>query len=132
MSDEKNKLAELTANIVSNYVSNNSVAASDLPELINSTHKALLGVTVPSVATKQKPAVPIKKSIGKDKITCLECGRELTMLKRHVVTHGMTLEEYFIKWQLPSDYPTTSKNYSSKRSQMAKHIGLGKQGRGRK
>ena len=128
-----NNYIELAADIVSAYVSNNSVPASDLPALINDVHNALLRVTTgvaPVVSESLKPAVPAKKSITNDYIICLEDGKKFKSLKRHLRTqYNMSPEEYREKWGLPSDYPMVAPNYAKARSQLAKQMGLGQQRR---
>lgn len=123
----------LAADVVSAYVSNNSVAAQDLPKLIAEVHSALkrisTGVTVEEVAEKTLvPAVPIKKSVTPDLIICLEDGKKFKSLKRHLSSrYGMTPDEYRTKWNLPSDYPMVAANYAKARSLLAKASGLGQQ-----
>jgi len=124
---------ELAADIVSAYVSNNSVPSSELPALINEVHNALLrvnsGVT-PVVVEALKPAVPTKKSITNDYIICLEDGKKFKSLKRHLRTqYNISPEEYREKWGLPADYPMVAPNYAKARSQLAKQMGLGQQRR---
>jgi len=126
----------LTAEIVSAYVSNNTVASADIPALINQVHSALLrvssGETQPSTEPL-KPAVPIKRSINPDFIVCLEDGKKFKSLKRHLRTqYGMTPEQYREKWGLPVDYPMVAPNYAAARSQLAKQMGLGQQRRRRR
>ena len=121
-------LITLTTDIVSAHVSNNSVALEDLPHLISNVHRALAGLSA-SVALEPKaePAVPIKSSIKPDYIVCLEDGKKMKMLKRHLMTHyGMTPDDYRSKWDLPMDYPMVAPNYAEKRRELAKAIGLGK------
>lgn len=132
MSQEDNDTAEmlitLTADIVAAHVSNNSVAVSDLPVLIGNVHQALAGLSSGSVApaAAQEPAVPIRLSIKKDYIVCLEDGKRLKMLKRHLMTHyGMTPDDYRAKWGLSSDYPMVAPAYAEQRRVLAKAIGLG-------
>lgn len=124
---------ELAADIVSAYVSNNSVPASDLPGLINDVHNALLRVTsgAPAPAGDSlKPAIPPKKSVTNDYIVCLEDGKKFKSLKRHLRTqYNMSPEEYREKWALGSDYPMVAPNYARARSQLAKQMGLGQQRR---
>jgi predicted transcriptional regulator len=118
----------LTADIVAAHVSNNSVAVNDLPTLISNVHTALsgLGTPVAPVAVKQDPAVSIRSSIKPDYIVCLEDGKKLKMLKRHLMTHyGMTPDDYRAKWGLASDYPMVAPNYAEQRRTLAKAIGLG-------
>ncbi|MBK9083381.1 MAG: MucR family transcriptional regulator [Rhizobiales bacterium] len=127
---------ELAADIVSAYVSNNSVSANELPGLINDVHVALLRVTSGgSVAPAEapKPAVPPKKSIFNDYIICLEDGKRFKSLKRHLRTkYNLSPEQYREKWGLPPDYPMVAPNYAKARSQLAKEMGLGQQRRRRK
>ena len=121
---------ELTAEIVSAYVSNNSVAAGEIPNLINQVFAALSRVSVkPGDTTSEplKPAISVKKSITPEYIVCLEDGKKFKSLKRHLRTqYNMTPEQYRERWGLPSDYPMVAPNYAKKRSQLAKKIGLGK------
>jgi len=127
---------ELTASIVTAFVSNNSVAAGDIPALINQIHSALLRV---SSGTKEqsveplKPAVSPKKSITPDYLVCLEDGKKFKSLKRHLRTqYNMTPEQYREKWGLAPDYPMVAPNYAAARSKLARDMGLGQQRRRRK
>jgi len=126
---------ELTADIVSAYVSNNSVQAGDIPSLINQVHSALMRVSTGQSDTPTeplKPAVPVKKSITPEYIVCLEDGKKFKSLKRHLRTqYNMTPEQYRDKWDLPTDYPMVAPNYAAARSQLAKQMGLGQQRRRR-
>ena len=125
-------LLALTADIVAAHVGRNSVPVEALPELIRSVHRSLLGTYSPPtpVAEKPNPAVPIKKSIFPDYIVCLEDGKKLKMLKRHLKTaYDMTPDQYRERWGLPQDYPMVAPNYAERRSTLAKQIGLGTQGR---
>src|SRR4051812_37937789 len=130
--DTTNYIA-LTAEIVSAYVSNNPVASSDIPALINQIHGALVRVSsgdAQSAAEPLKPAVPVKRSINPDFIVCLEDGKKFKSLKRHLRTqYSMTPEQYRDKWNLPADYPMVAPNYAAARSQLAKNMGLGQQRR---
>jgi predicted transcriptional regulator len=130
--EDPETLVTLTADIVAAHVSNNSVAISDIPLVIRSVHEALsgLGVTAePEV--KQEPAVSIRSSVKPDHIVCLEDGKKMKMLRRHLATdHGMTPDEYRAKWNLAKDYPLVAPNYAEKRRALAKEIGLGTKGRG--
>ena len=121
-------LITLTSDIVAAHVSNNSVAVSDLPLIINNVHGALASLSGKAAEqAKPTPAVSIKSSIKPDYVVCLEDGKKLKMLKRHLMTHyGLTPDEYRTKWGLPSDYPMVAPNYAEKRRQLAKSIGLGK------
>jgi predicted transcriptional regulator len=128
---------ELTAEIVSAYVSNNSVSAGELPALIGHVHSALTRVSTGHVegapSEPLKPAVSIKRSITPDYIVCLEDGKKFKSLKRHLRTqYNMTPEAYREKWDLPPDYPMVAPNYAAARSQLAKQMGLGQQRRRRK
>ena len=125
-------LIMLTADIVSAHVSNNSVLVSDLPSLIQNVHQALNGLSgeMHEPAAKQEPAVSVRSSVKPDYIVCLEDGKKLKMLKRHLMTHyQMTPEQYRAKWQLPADYPMVAPNYAEQRRALAKKIGLGTQRR---
>ena len=123
------QLISLTADIVSAHVSNNSVAVNDLPTLIQNVHKALSGLSMTAPepeAKKQEPVVPIRSSVKPDYIVCLEDGKKLKMLKRHLMTHyQMTPDEYRQKWGLSPDYPMVAPNYAEQRRSLAVKIGLG-------
>lgn len=125
--DEKLRLA---AKVVAAYVGQNTLPPQQIPELIQSVYQAFQTVSAPEPepATESlKPAVPIKKSITPEYIICLEDGKKLKMLKRHLRTnYGMTPEDYRAKWGLPADYPMVAPNYAEQRSQFAKQIGLGR------
>jgi predicted transcriptional regulator len=127
-------LLRMTTQVVASYVSKNPVAADQLPDLINAVHESLRSVDGQPAASSdqpQKPAVPIKKSVRPDYIICLEDGKKLKMLKRHLrTTYDMTPDEYRAKWGLPADYPMVAPNYAAQRSDFAKKIGLGKSARG--
>jgi predicted transcriptional regulator len=126
---DHSELLTLTSDIVAAHVSNNSVASSDLPSLIESVFGTLsgLGAEAAEPEVELKPAVPIKKSITDDFIICLEDGKKLKMLKRHLKTaYDLSPEEYRAKWGLPHDYPMVAPNYALKRQQLAKKIGLGR------
>ena len=131
--DEKSEVIEMTADIVSAYVGNNSVTAADLPALIQSVHRALAGISsggeTAEVVTKE-PAVPVRRSITPDFLICLEDGRKFKSLKRHLRTkYNMSPEEYRAKWGLAKDYPMVAPNYALARSNLAKQMGLGQGGR---
>ena len=121
-------LITLTADITAAHVSNNSVAISDIPLLISNIHAALARLTQPQVVEDTPmPAVPIRNSVKRDYIICLEDGKKLKMLKRHLMTHySMTPDEYRTKWGLPSDYPMVAPAYTEQRRTLAKEIGLGR------
>jgi len=123
MSDESQDetLIALTTEIVAAHVSNNSVAVNDLPQLIQNVHGALAGLS-----GRTAPKVPIRSSIKPDYIVCLEDGKKLKMLKRHLMTHyQLTPDQYRQKWGLASDYPMVAPNYAEQRRTLAKSIGLG-------
>ena len=126
-SSDSNDMIAWTADIVASHVQNNSVAISDLPILIKTVYDSLSELGGENPAEKPQPAVSIRRSITPDFIVCLEDGRKLKMLKRHLSTaYGMTPEEYREKWGLPVDYPMVAPNYAKQRSSLAKKIGLGK------
>jgi predicted transcriptional regulator len=131
--DSQDMLLTLTADIVAAHVSNNSVAMADLPDLIGRVHGALSGLGGPVEAPVEelRPAVSIRSSVKPDFIVCLEDGKKLKMLRRHLMTHyGLTPDDYRAKWGLPKDYPMVAPNYAEKRRALAVEIGLGKKGRG--
>jgi predicted transcriptional regulator len=128
-----NDLLALTTEIVAAHVSNNTVAVSDLPQLINQVYQSLQnigGSASPAQPDRPQPAVNPKKSVTPDYIVCLEDGKKLKMLKRHLKTaYNMTPEEYRERWGLPADYPMVAPNYAKQRSRLAKEIGLGTRAR---
>jgi predicted transcriptional regulator len=137
MSDTHPKgFVDLTASIVSAYVSNNATSAAEIPGLISQIHAALLRVSnggSEAALETAKPAVSVKKSMTPDYLVCLEDGKRFKSLKRHLRTqYNMTPEQYREKWGLPSDYPMVAPNYAVARSQLAKKMGLGQQRRRRK
>jgi predicted transcriptional regulator len=123
-------LLQLTGDIVAAYVSNNPVQAGDLPAIIKNVHATLgglAGAPVGDVATLQKPAVAIKKSVTPEHLICLEDGKKLKMLKRYLRSrYGLSPDQYRAKWNLPADYPMVASNYAAQRSEFAKKIGLGR------
>jgi predicted transcriptional regulator len=131
--DGSDRLIELTADVVSAYVSNNPVPLAELPSLISNVHSALQQQTAApaqEASELQKPAVPIKKSVTPDYIICLEDGKQFKSLKRHLSTHhGLSPDEYRAKWGLPADYPMVAPNYAAARSALAKSMGLGRKPR---
>jgi predicted transcriptional regulator len=136
---EHNELLVLTTEIVSAHLSNNSLSADEIPGLIQRVYKTLanVGSEQAGFAERPQPAVPIKKSVTPDYIVCLEDGKKLKMLKRHLKTaYNMSPEEYRERWGLPADYPMVAPNYARQRSSLAKEIGLGttggKKARGKK
>ena len=125
MSGENSASLKMVSQIVSAYVSNNGLPKDQLPELIASVHRTLTNIDSKASETL-KPAVPAKKSIKPDYIVCLEDGKKLKMLKRHLKTSfDLSPTEYRKKWGLPDDYPMVAPNYAAQRSELAKKIGLG-------
>jgi predicted transcriptional regulator len=127
MSDET--LIALTADIVAAHVGSNNVSITDLPALIGSVHKALagLGTVAEPEPARQEPAVSVRASIKPDYVVCLEDGKKLKMLKRHLMTHyQLTPDQYRAKWNLPADYPMVAPNYAATRKALALKIGLGR------
>jgi len=120
---------ELSAEIVAAYVSNNQVAADQLPALISTVHQALagLGKSAGEALVERTPAVPIRRSVTHDFVVCLECSWKGSMLKRHLTTaHGLSVDQYRVRWKLPFDHALTAPAYSERRSTMAKQLGLGR------
>ena len=127
--DMSETLITLTADIIAAHVSNNNVSLEDLPSLISNVYGALsgLGQEVAVVETLPEPAVSIRASVKPDHIVCLEDGKKLKMLKRHLSTHyNLTPDQYRARWSLPADYPMVAPNYAEKRRELAKKIGLGR------
>jgi predicted transcriptional regulator len=126
---EKDHLLTLTSDIVASHVANNRVETASLPELIREIYTTLSGIAVTaeaSSAPRPEPAVPVKKSITADYLICLEDGKKLKMLKRHLQSsYKMTPEQYRARWDLPADYPMVAPNYATQRRELAKKIGLG-------
>ena len=124
---ENAELMELTAEIVASYVSNNTVASADLPTVIQDVYRTMTTLGSQTAQPERpKPVVSVKKSITPDYIVCLEDGKKLKMLKRHLKTaYNMTPEDYRERWGLPADYPMVAPNYAKHRSSLAKKIGLG-------
>lgn len=132
---ESDTLISLTTDIVAAHVSNNPIASSDVPSLIQAVYKALAAADQPAAAEPEvlSPAVSVRSSVKPDAITCLECGAKFKMLKRHLTTdHNLTPEEYKARWGLRADYPLVAPDYSETRKQLAVKIGLGRKGTGRK
>lgn len=126
---DANAIPDLTTEIVSAYVSNNNIPPAQLPELIVSVSSALGQLSRPEEPQPepQKPAVPIRRSVKPDEITCLECGKKFKSIRRHLTSaHGLEPNAYRQKWGLARDYPMTAPNYAERRSQLAKSIGLGR------
>lgn len=127
--EQRETLLTLTADIVGAHVSNNNVPVADLPSLITRVHEALNGLGAAPVAAEleAKPAVSVRASVKPDHIVCLEDGKKMKMLKRHLATdHGMTPQDYRAKWNLPADYPMVAPNYAAQRKELAVKIGLGR------
>jgi predicted transcriptional regulator len=122
-----------TADIVAAYVANNTLSKEDLAGVIQTVYKTLVQIDAPTtmlLSDRPQPAVPIKKSVTPDFIVCLEDGKKLKMLRRHLKTaYGMSPEDYRERWGLPADYPMVAPNYAKQRSRLAKDIGLGSTGR---
>ena len=130
--EQSSDLLSLTTEIVAAHVSNNTVALGDLPQLINQIYNSLvnIGSASPAPAARPQPAVNIKKSVQPDYIVCLEDGKKLKMLKRHLKTaYNMSPEAYRERWGLAADYPMVAPNYAQQRSRLAKEIGLGTRAR---
>ena len=136
--DMTETLITLTSDIVAAHVSNNNVEVADVPELISNVYGALSGLGSPAEPEEVRPdpAVSVRASIKKDHIVCLDCGKKMKMLKRHLMTeHDMTIDDYRNRWNLPGDYPMVAPEYAATRRDLAKKIGLGRkpgQARGRK
>ena len=135
MSQPSTSITDLTAAIIAAYVGNHTVAVGDMPAVIAAVRGALASLGQPSAvsqpAEKPTPAVPIRKSVTPDYIVCLEDGKKLKMLKRHLrSTYNLSPDEYRARWGLPADYPMVAPNYAATRSDLAKSIGLGRKGRG--
>ncbi|MBC2663840.1 MucR family transcriptional regulator [Novosphingobium flavum] len=127
--DNTETLITLTSDIVAAHVSNNSVSVGELGTLISNVYSALSGLGQPAVVevAPPEPAVSIRSSVKPDHIVCLEDGKKLKMLKRHLMTHyNMTPEQYRARWNLPADYPMVAPDYAEKRRELAKKIGLGR------
>jgi predicted transcriptional regulator len=135
-SRETTNYIQLTANIVSAYVSNNTVASADIPGLIGQVYSALMRVAngqAGAIPESFKPAISVKRSITPEYLVCLEDGKKFKSLKRHLRSqYNMTPERYREKWGLPADYPMVAPNYAAARSQLAKQMGLGQRRRRRK
>jgi predicted transcriptional regulator len=121
-------ILSLAAQIVSAHVANNAIAPDDLPKLINEVHRALANAgQAATTPVRAEPAIPVKRSVTASHIACLECGKQFSMLKRHLNTdHQMTPDQYRQKWDLPRSYPMVAPDYAKTRSALAKKIGLGK------
>ena len=132
MADEQSNLLELTAEIVAAHVANNSVAVGDVAGLVQRVHEALAGLGQPAQEAEagKVPVVSVRSSVKPDYIVCMECGRKQKTLRRHLqAAHGMTPDQYRRDYGLPTSYPMTAPNYSERRREMAKTIGLGRKRR---
>ena len=127
---DRGEILRMAVEVVSSYVGRNQIAGDKIPELINTVYGSMAGLANPDGHEDQevsKPAVAVRRSITPDYLICLEDGKKLKMLKRHLrTTYGMTPEEYRAKWKLPHDYPMVAPNYAKQRSEFAKNIGLGR------
>jgi predicted transcriptional regulator len=120
---------ELTTNIVAAYVRRNQIASDQLATLISTVHQAIAGLGKPAAETEgdRTPAVPLRRSVHRDYVVCLECGLRGQMLKRHIaIGHGLTIDQYRARWNLSRDHPLTAPSYSERRSGLAKQLGLGR------
>ena len=129
------QLITLTADIVSSHLANNTVAVNDVPNLIQQVHGALAGLSAPKeeVPEAKSPVVSVRASVKPDYLVCMECGSKQKTLKRHLQTaHGMSPDQYRSDYGLPRDYPMAAPNYSAKRSELARSLGLGSKGRGKR
>lgn len=128
----RDDVLRMAVDVVAAYVSNNQISSGQISEVINNVYSSLMGLDgtpVEAAAELQKPAISVRKSVTPDYIICLEDGKKLKMLKRHLrTTYNLTPEEYRTKWGLPPDYPMVAPNYARQRSQFAKNIGLGRKG----
>lgn len=122
----------LVAKITASYVSHHNLSPEQIPELIASLYRTIAGLGQPAETTAALvPAVPIRRSVQRDVVICLDCGWKGKMLRRHLTTrHGLSGDEYLKRWGLPGDHPLTAPNYSVQRSNLAKELGLGRGGRG--
>jgi predicted transcriptional regulator len=122
---------ELTTNIVAAYVRRNQIGADQLPVLISTVHQALIGIGKLATEANEKriPAVPIRRSVHRDYVVCLECGWRGQMLRRHLTGHGLSVDQYRARWNLSREHPLTAPSYSERRSGFAKQLGLGRRRR---
>lgn len=131
--DNSTERNQLTANIVAAYIGRSQIAADQLPSLISTVHRALgqLGGPAAEAVVERTPAVSARRSVHRDYVVCMDCGWKGQMLKRHLTTaHGLTVEQYRARWNLPRDHATTAPAYSERRSTVAKQLGLGRVGQG--
>jgi predicted transcriptional regulator len=124
-------MPRLVAKIIASYISHHSLSPDQIPELIVSVHRSIAGLGKPSEAPATLvPAVPLRRSVQRDAVICLDCGWKGKMLRRHLTTrHGFSADDYLKRWSLPLDHPLTAPNYSAQRSTLAKELGLGRGGR---
>jgi predicted transcriptional regulator len=122
----------LVAKIIASYVSHHNLTPEQIPELIASVHRTITGLGQPAeIQATLIPAVPVRRSVQRDAVICLDCGWKGKMLRRHLTTrHGLSGDEYLKRWGLPGDHPLTAPAYSAQRSSLAKELGLGRGGRG--
>lgn len=122
----------LVAKIIASYVSHHNLSPEQIPELIASVYRTIAGLGQPAeILAALIPAVPVRRSVQRDVVVCLDCGWKGKMLRRHLTTrHGLSGDEYLKRWGLPGDHPLTAPNYSVQRSNLAKELGLGRGGRG--
>lgn len=125
---DSDRLVAASGRVVAAFVSHNPLAATDLTALIGSVHSTLKRLAAPGeIETPAAPAVPVRRSVRHDRITCLECGLAFKSLKRHLrVQHNLTADAYRAKWELPRDYPIVAPDYANRRSELAKSFGLGR------
>ncbi|MCZ6591288.1 MAG: MucR family transcriptional regulator [Alphaproteobacteria bacterium] len=127
MDTDDHTLLFLTTDLAKSYVANNQVSSNQLPDLINQLHQTLANLDGTGEEQNREPAVSIRRSVKKDQIICLECGKSYKMLKRHLRTfHDLTVDAYRERWKLPIGYPIVAPNYAEQRSKLAKKIGLGR------
>ncbi len=127
MDTDDHTLLFLTTDLAKSYVANNQVSSNQLPDLINQLHQTLANLDGTGEEQNREPAVSIRRSVKKDQIICLECGKSYKMLKRHLRTfHDLTVDAYRERWKLPIGYPVVAPNYAEQRSKLAKKIGLGR------
>ncbi len=127
MDTDDHTLLFLTTDLAKSYVANNQVSSNQLADLINQLHQTLANLNGTGEEQNREPAVSIRRSVKKDQIICLECGKSYKMLKRHLRTfHDLTVDAYRERWKLPIGYPVVAPNYAEQRSKLAKKIGLGR------
>ena len=128
---DQRELLQITSEIVAAFMMKNTIEQSEVPALIGQVHATLSDLSTAEPEAPPEPAVPVKRSVTREYLVCLECGRKLKMLKRHLATeHGMTPAEYRERWGLPANYPMVASAHSEKRQEIARKIGLGRSGSG--